>query len=283
MYDRILVPTDGSSGVDNAVAYALALARRFDAAVEFLYVVDSRVDTPIVTESDLEITGVTSEKAGRHATAELVEVESDATVTREVRHGIPHQEILSAIDEGEFDLVVMGTYGATAAPIGSTTERVVTLSEVPVATVRAAAAVPTYGAVTDILVPIDGSDNADRAASHAIELAEQFGGTIHVVYVIDTSIYDLEDAPRSIIGLLRKGGETAMASIIADAEDVNVPSTGSVLRGLPTAEILSYADDADADLLVLGTRGRSGLPEYLLGSTTRRVIRDSNRPVLSIN
>jgi len=284
MYERILLATDGSRGAEQATEYGIALAERFDAAIEALYVVDAGIEGIAGSEAAETVLEGT-EKAGRRALAAIAERASEHHVHREVRHGAPYEEIVAHADERDVDLVVIGTSGKAKSPFGSTAERVVTLASPPVLSVpdaEQAVDVPSLGTVNDVVVPLDGSDTAERAAEHALELSERFGSIVHAVYVVDTTIYDLEDAPRSIVGLLEEGGEETVKAFTQQAESVQVSSTWRVERGKPADEILARIDAVEADLVVMGTRGRGGLPERLLGSTTRRILLDSTCPVLSL-
>lgn len=139
MYERILVPTDGSIGVERAVEHAIDLARTYDAELHALYVVNvaslsAEVNSRAVTEN--------FEELGERATEAVAEQAADAgieDVTTEVVHGIPHRTILEYAGDNDVDLVVMGTHGRTGLDrylLGSVTERVVRTSDVPVLTVR---------------------------------------------------------------------------------------------------------------------------------------------------
>jgi len=283
MYERILIPTDGSRDARRATAYGLDLAAQTEASVHILSVVDTRL-TELSGSDGVESILDAMEASCREAVDAAAAGSDDVTdVSRTVRHGTPVEEILSCADEHGVELVVMGTKGSADSRLGSTAERVVALADTPVLTVGSSADPPSLATLNDIVVPTDGSEPAERAAEHALRFAELFGATLHTVYVIDESVYDLKDAPRSIVGLLREGGERATEAALQGAEAVNIRSTARVLRGHPTQEILDYIEGVDADLVVMGTRGRSGLPEHLLGSTTRRVVRDAKRPVLSVS
>jgi nucleotide-binding universal stress UspA family protein len=139
MYDRILVPTDGSSGADRAVEHAVDLATTYGAELHVLYVVNvaslsAEVHSPQVVENFEEEGGeITYEVAERAANAGVEDVRE------EVVHGVPHEAILEYADEEGMDLVVMGTHGHTGLDrylLGSVTEKVVRSSDVPVLTVR---------------------------------------------------------------------------------------------------------------------------------------------------
>ncbi|UWG48622.1 Nucleotide-binding protein, UspA family [Halanaeroarchaeum sp. HSR-CO] len=291
MFDAILVPTDGSPEIDGALARAVDLARMDDATVHALYVADSGAE-PVSSESQAQTTLRQALVArGNEATAAVREFTSDydVEVVSDVLEGVPYRTILEYSQREAIDLIVMGTRGRSGGGdrrLGSTTERVAVVSEVPVLSVplAAGATVPSsrYGLVDTVLIPTDGSDPAARAAERGIEFAERYGADVYLVYVVDTSTYDFEDTPRSILGLLKDGGQNAVDEIASLARDRNLQTTTDVLRGLPEAEILEYAAGIDADLIVMGTRGRGATPDQVLGSITGRLLRRSPIPVLTV-
>lgn len=136
MYDKILVPTDGSEGSEVALEHAKSLAKNYDSEVHLIYVADVRTqntgDIMANFIGELEKIG---EKAVKSMLEELDEVDS---VVTEVIKGIPHREIIEYANEKNMDLIVMGTHGRTGLDrilLGSVTEKVVRTSEVPVMTV----------------------------------------------------------------------------------------------------------------------------------------------------
>ena len=135
MFRTLLVPTDGSESAEAALDLALRLVRGREATVHALAVVDERF---VADEYDMAVEG-----AEREAEAALDEVGVRATergvdVVKHLRRGHPHEEILAAVDDYDVDAVVMGTAGRTGVGrllhIGSTAERVVRASPVPVVT-----------------------------------------------------------------------------------------------------------------------------------------------------
>lgn len=288
MFSTMLVPTDGSAGAEATIGHAIEFARTYGAAVHTLYVVDTGAEPAGIAGSDREELYAPSERRGREATIRITDRAEDADVTaaREVREGVPHQEILAYTDEHDVDLIVMGTHGRTGvdrARLGSTTERVLTLADVPVLSVRLGDDRETAaGPYEQVVIPTDGSDGAERAAETALDVAEKYDADVHVVYVVDPMPYDLEDTPRSIIGSLKEGGRKATETIATMARDRDLSVTTAVRRGEPTAELLEAASAVDADLVAMGTRGRTVGTGRLLGSTTARVVRRSSTPVLTV-
>lgn len=138
MYRRILLPTDGSTGSQRAIEHAVALADEVGAAIHAVYVLNS-------TEFDeLEGDELDERKRAGKSGLDAVERAGDRVgidVDRELRRGVPHEEILAAAEESDSDAIVMGTHGRTGIDrllVGSVTERVIRESPIPVTTVRVA-------------------------------------------------------------------------------------------------------------------------------------------------
>jgi nucleotide-binding universal stress UspA family protein len=141
MYDRILVPTDESEGMDRVVDHAADVAARRDAAVDVLYVVDDRafltLDDGMQDEATAQLRTQGEDAVGR-AADRLAEEGVDAETL--VREGDPAEEILAALDEDGADLVVMGTRRGEfeQSMLGSVSRQVVESTETPVLTVPVA-------------------------------------------------------------------------------------------------------------------------------------------------
>jgi len=143
MYDRILVPTDGSDGVERAVRHAVDLAVRHGATVHALYVVNSASYAGMPMESSWE--GIDemlrSDAEDAVSLVEAVGDDYDVPVETAVIDGTPSREIVRYAEDDDCDLVVMGTHGRGGIDrllLGSVAEKVVRASSVPVLTVRVA-------------------------------------------------------------------------------------------------------------------------------------------------
>ena len=141
MYDTILLPTDGSEGTADAVEQAFDLAKNYDATVHALYVIDLKEVNAIEHTFDTTMYTEKFRAEGESALDELSQRGEDAgvDVVTVIREGIPHEVILDYCDEEAVDLVVMGTHGRTGLGrylLGSVTEKVVRLSDIPVLTTR---------------------------------------------------------------------------------------------------------------------------------------------------
>ena len=139
MYDRILVPTDGSAEVDPVVEHAAELARTHDAELHAIYVVNSAGYAGLPTDSTIEGLGSMLDEQGEDALDRAEEHANGAAVERVLVEGSPSSEIVEYAENEGCDLIVMGTHGRGGIDrllLGSVAERVVRTSPVPVLTVR---------------------------------------------------------------------------------------------------------------------------------------------------
>ncbi|WP_338738039.1 universal stress protein [Haloplanus salilacus] len=136
MYDAILVPTDGSDGVDRTLDHAVEMARNHDATIHALYVIDRRFE--LAAEEDREDLIDRLTERGEHAVVAVADrcETAGVDVVTDVREGIPYKTILGYADDAKVDVITMGTHGRTGrdrlAHLGSVTERVVENATVPV-------------------------------------------------------------------------------------------------------------------------------------------------------
>jgi nucleotide-binding universal stress UspA family protein len=133
-----------------------------------------------------------------------------------------------------------------------------------------------------ILVPTDGSTGTAHVALQALDLAAQYGGTVHALSVVDTDVSTLLSEAGSGTQRLRARAEKAVTTVqhMAGAHDVEVVT--EIREGDPAETILAYAEEIDADLVVAGTHGRSGVRRHLLGSVAERVVRHAHCPVMTV-
>lgn len=144
-----------------------------------------------------------------------------------------------------------------------------------------------------ILVPTDGSEQSERAADHALEIARQFGSAVHAVHVIDDrrtgraaeAVSELSpNSPerREMEERRENAGNELTAAITERASEAGLDAHGEVLRGEPADLITEYAEANGIDLIVIGARGRSAVGKFLLGSVAGKVSRHATTPVMLI-
>jgi nucleotide-binding universal stress UspA family protein len=137
--------------------------------------------------------------------------------------------------------------------------------------------------ISKIVVPIDGSKNSIEAADYAVKMAEKYGSEVSVVHVVNIDqylqslgIYRLSypDPIKKKVEEAKAEAQKWFAEIMRNAEQRNVRVKTDVIDSplSVVAAIVNYADREKADLIVIGTRGRSGISKMLLGSIASGVV-----------
>jgi nucleotide-binding universal stress UspA family protein len=194
------------------------------------------------------------------------------------------------------DLIVMGTHGrggVTHLLLGSVAERVIRTAPCSVLTVRD---VPPRN-IRRILVPTDFSATADEALGYARLLASRFGASLQLLHVLDdpfvsgglaTEAY-LTEAAVTRSALLQEA-VNRLAHRVGPLRRASEPEKGpgitrvdaEVLFGKGAHTIAEYAANHGADLIVIGTHGRTGIAHLILGSIAERLVRTAPCPVLTV-
>ena len=134
-----------------------------------------------------------------------------------------------------------------------------------------------------ILVPTDGSDPANRAVEHALELADRYDASVHAMYCVETHRYG-EPALSSteiVLDNLEDKGAAMLEELNDRAETVGVDCDWHVCHGRPWEQVRETADEMDADLIVIGYQGQSHTRTSRIGSVAERIVRTADRPVLT--
>jgi len=284
----ILVPTDFSETANHAVEQALEVAIATGATMHLFHVVEPRADEPGVV-SALSDYVARLEKDAETSLALKVDVLRGNGVDvfyETARHVSPLDAISDATERLEPDLLVMGTHGRSGLGrlvLGSVTEKV--LRHVPsnVLTLRKKAPVVRAAhAFERVLVPVDFSEFSSRAVRMAASLLVP-GGELHVAHVVASPIH-----PSFYAGGITRLFELdpEMPKRIRDQlvdwlEGQDVQEI-TVREGDIFSELMDVAASAKAQLVVMGTRGLTGLDHLLMGSVSEKMVRVSGVPVLTV-
>jgi nucleotide-binding universal stress UspA family protein len=142
------------------------------------------------------------------------------------------------------------------------------------------------GGVYDrVLFPTDGSEASDVATDHALAIADRFGIPLHALFVVDTSSIQTTDAYatsnfEATLEALEAEGRQRIEAVEDRATEAGVEVSSDVVEGRPATDIVETT--ADGDVVVMGTHGRTGLDRYLIGSTTEKVVRTADVPVVTV-
>lgn len=139
-----------------------------------------------------------------------------------------------------------------------------------------------------LLVPVDFSDNSMHAVNYALRLARRFGSRVVLVHVYhfpvelltDWSAYGTLAGSGELLEALRKEREEQLAALAREKAGSGLEIVTRVLEGTPFSEIVKASREENADLLIMGTRGLTGIKHVLIGSTAEKVVRKAPCPVL---
>jgi nucleotide-binding universal stress UspA family protein len=139
-------------------------------------------------------------------------------------------------------------------------------------------------AIKRIVVPVDFTDFSRRAADYAVMLARRFRAKVVLVHVIEPFTYDINESMWVVdhYAALKAIGERLLAQQEKALTRKGVAVRTALLRGAPAFEIIDEARRRRADLIVMGTHGRTGLQHLVLGSVAERVVRLAACPVLTV-
>jgi nucleotide-binding universal stress UspA family protein len=307
LYRSILVPLDGSTFGEKAIPLALSIARRAGAALQLAQVhiglVAPYADTVLTYQNTLGGLDKEPERAYLDKLVQRLTSVADVPVTASLLEEGPIAEVLQgwATSTG-VDLIVMTTHGfgpLVRSWLGSVADELVRRSTVPVLLVRPQEGkldVTQEPPLRRILIPLDGSELAEKIIGPAVGLGRPRGAEYTLLRVVKPLVlgqYSVEPMPVAVVDqtLLARlqemhKGEQAEASSYLEriAEPLRGRSlrvqTRVVIHEQPAVAILDEAKSCQADLIALETHGRSGLPRLFLGSVADKVVRGTSIPVL---
>lgn len=141
--------------------------------------------------------------------------------------------------------------------------------------------------IKNILVPTDFSEKFTHTLNYAIEFAKSLNSVLHIIHVIEPIVFSsevvmtkfgLDELPNE----LRLYAKKDLEKIAKLLESKGVRFTTQIFNGKAYAEILDYADNNHIDMICISTHGHSNLENLIFGSTTEKVIRKANCPVLVV-
>jgi nucleotide-binding universal stress UspA family protein len=291
MFERILVPLDGSKEAEAVFQPLMPILRRTDPEVILLQAVSLPSMTnpehmgSILTGMELEATDYL-ERHRRRLRGEAIRAR---TLVMPGRHA---EAILAAAESEDASLITMSTHGRSGVSrlvLGSVTEEVLRRSPVPVLVAHARPSASRVGnqAVQTILVPFDGSEGSLAVAPLVIETARLFGAAVAVLKVEEAAaggpnlgfVGQLMDGPVALENqplpldrdLIEAGNPFAEAGL---------KTTLFRARGYSAEEINHLARNLPGALIAMATHGRRGVSRLISGSVTEEVVRKAEVPVL---
>jgi nucleotide-binding universal stress UspA family protein len=299
MFKKILFATTASPSCDHAARVAFDMADRYDSDLVVFHVlgvpsrgfsqdvIDSRTGEKVTYDEDY-IQWVKEEMKNTYAKL----MDKSGKCTLEAMSGVPHTEIMRYARKNNVDLIVMGSstqeeeteLSSFRRFAGKTLQAVAKSARCPVLVIGRPAA-SFWGGFSNIVFGTDFSRSADSAFLFAYKVAKALGCKLHIFHALDISAvhsgkiieqYEIEDNLREAREKIRKN----YVSRIKDFNDYEV----EVWEGIPYVEIVKFAREKYADLIVMAHHTREPDPEKgRLGSTLEQVVLRATCPVASVN
>jgi nucleotide-binding universal stress UspA family protein len=286
--ERIACATDFSEESRAALSWATGLASETGAQVALLHVVDLALYAGHgeALLAPVDMTVMEREAVQRR----LADFAGDLPMAWEpwVATGYPAEEIARMAAQRAVDLLVTATRGRRGFKrllLGSVTARLLQTVHCPLLVVRTQAPHPLR--LHRILVACDFSADANRALAYGLSLAQEFQAELHLVHVIEPALYvelskSAADLASELLQELRQRLEAKLLDMVpVDARNWCTPHT-ALLSGRVDEELCTYAAAEQIELMVLGIRGQGLVEKLLIGSTTDRVVRRAQCPVLAV-
>jgi nucleotide-binding universal stress UspA family protein len=286
---RILCPVDFSDASAHAVDHAAAIAGRYGARITALHVL-----SPVTPSREaMPLDRLRQETASFLEPARAAGIAVDVLVET----GRAANHILDRAAQLPADLIVMGTHGSSGFEhlmLGSVTEKVLRKAICPVLTVPPRAQAPSKLPFERLLCAVDFSESSITALRYALSLAQEWAAELTVLHVLE---WPWEEPPppaweelpfeqRAALAEYRRYCESsAMArleSLVPASERTPRRPATRVSHGKPYVQILHIAAEEQADLIVIGVRGRSPLGMTMFGSTANEIVRRATCPVLTL-
>lgn len=317
-FNKILVPTDFSKGAESAYAAAQKIADTFGGKVDLLHVVPTikylaesakRLGTPIDMNKDVYPKVFEESEHQLQKARDLFFKDETKGEFKVIIDRKPSETISDYASKNNYDLIVIGAKGKDLTKMvrGSTTEKVVRKSKVPVFSIDGRL---NEHDIKNVVMPTDGSKLSFAAFPMSVALADTFNAKLTLFQVLElygnsvlgnmpqpsrdevVAVYEevikrlkefLEDKGIDSIHIQRTGVSFEDEVTITDGSDSRtVPMQTKVERGISAHyEIESYASEF-ADLVVMATHGHSGFAHLILGSTAEKVAQYVKKPVITV-
>ena len=293
MYERILVPLDGSSQGEIVIPYVYQMATRFRTEILLVSVAE-----PLVPQPDQLHRSYLSQLVEQmHRDLREWEPKGEPGIQSKVLLGDPADEILKCAEQHKASIILMASRGRSSRGpwiLGNVAAKVLRATDKPIMLVRSPAksdALRQKRLVHKVLVPLDGSPIAEQVLPHAEALARILGSELLLFHVFEPMrkyagglVY--RALPDEVVNeendRRKQTGLSYLDEISKKFKAPEIPVTIEVTRGSPADQILDYAETHEMDLIAMSTHGRSGIGRWVFGSVTDKVLHSGDTAVLVV-
>ena len=299
MYDSLLVPLDGSPASEQAIPWALGIARQAGTSLHFARV--HVPPSPIMIGSELA-SDVVLDSAIRQSERDYLEqlvVRLKTATTANISTSLLEGAVVDSIQDHakaiRADLIVMTTHGRGAFArfwLGSIADKILRHSTVPTLLIRPIEGQPVdltvRPSIHRIVIPLDGSELAERIVGPAAKLGRATGAEYALVLVLD-AVEDIDALSRKKIptpgGWFPEATEEKarvyLEKMAGHLREQSLKTTTHMIRhGSAAGAVLEYAATHGHAAIALATHGRSGIKRMFLGSVADKIVRGTTMPVL---
>lgn len=290
MYEKILVPLDGSELAEVSLPFAEELAGRLGSEVTLVHVIKSVDDPQLPMHKSYiqKIIETVKRDAKKHLEkpgGKTIKIESVILV------GHPAKEILDYADKEGIGLIIMSTHGRTGIKrwaLGSVADKVVRASNQPVALIRcggACAKLREKGIINKALVSLDGSKRSEAIIPYIEELASKLKAEVVLLHLWEPDYYTITEERLARMKSSKESAEDYIGQMAAKLKQKGIVAKSDFRAldgGTEAEEILKVADEINADIVAMSTHGRSGVGRWAMGSVAEKVIQIGSTPVLLV-
>ena len=298
IFRHILVPLDGSRLAESALITAVWLARKMDAQVTLIHIIEKNAPSEVHSDRHLVTPKEASEYLEELSHFPALSGLHVETHVHTVEVGDVARSIAEHSSELSPDLVVMCTHGKGGARrllFGDISQQVISLGKTPVLMVRPSKegqANATAGDFRTILVPTNGDPGHEKGLPMATELALAFHCRLHLLMVVPRLLnlsgakaaasLVLPGAMRLNLEMESAGARAYLDQRAAELNREGVLADYETSRGDPARAIIASARRLSADLVVMGTHGRAGADAFWAGSVAARVVARIQAPLMLV-
>jgi len=273
MSGHILFPTDFSERSLGALPHALSFAKAFNSEIHALYGSDHKHDAEAYKVHSQTIKDIATNKG---VTLQITNISGEDVA-----------ELI--VDEAKMNppiVAVMATHGRAPLSkwmLGSITEQVLRYIQIPVVLVTPHAEKRVWEGIRTILVGIDFSLESHHALAWASLVAQKCNARVHVMHTIESGVFASTPFEFPSLTHLVPNAETTVNEAFKNFDSNIQFSTlpdHHVAHGIAHKELIRLAGEINADMIVIGPHGSGGMKDFLIGSTTDRVVRTASCPVL---
>jgi nucleotide-binding universal stress UspA family protein len=287
MFEKILVPLDGSKIAEQVLPYTIELARFFGSQVNLLGVCEAK-DTKEGQACEITIRD-NAEELNKQLTG------TAASVKTIVLSGLPARKIVEYADNNQINLIMMTSYGRSGIgpwSLGSTVHKVLNLKlQIPILVVRPVEGeeFPT-GLFNRIILPLDGSIRGEAPLPYVIEIAKRFETEIFLVQSIElqkqvhggfSGLINIRFEDKDV-EVAKQNAKTYLQNVAARFASTKASINIVIRTGEAAQEIIKLAEEKGNCLIAIGSHGHSGIDAWMYGSVSQKIINASKKSFLII-